>query len=128
MTTKRYLVFIFLSVFLILGNSCASNGERFRPYADSGYKGGADLDDDLYAVNVGRKVFRSSDYHSASRKSSNYSFSSPSSSVGYKDSTSVHHKRLCEDKDDYSIDHKCYERERKDYSPPDGIPDWVKKK
>lgn len=128
MKTKKFLLFIFLSVFLVLGNSCASNGERFRPYADSGYKGSTDLDDDLYVMNVGRKVFRSSDYHNASHKSSDYSFVSPSSSVGYMGSSLVDHRRYCDDKSDNSSDHTCAERERKDYSPPGGIPDWVKKK
>lgn len=128
MKTKKFLVFIISIVFLFLGNSCASNGERFRPYADSGYKGGSDLDDNLYVMNVGRKDFRSSDYHNSSKKSSNYSLSSRSSSGGYIGTPIADHRRYCDDKSNDSSSHHCHERERTNYSPPDGIPDWVYKK
>lgn len=122
MKTKKFLLFIISSVFLVLGNSCVSDNERGRPPMGSDYREASNWNSDPYVPKVDKRP--SSYYFSGfdnRGKAASYNYDN-------MDRSSVHHTRHCEDKDDYSTDHKCYERERTDYSPPGGIPDWVKKK
>lgn len=125
MKKKMFLLFIFSSVFFVLGNSCASNSELYRPYADSGYKGGSDFDDNLFVMGVGGGSFRSSEYNY--NHSSSYSYASSQSFFGSSSSSSSIDSWYSDSAYD-SSSYWCSGRDRTDYSPPDGIPDWVYKK